>query len=950
LTPQSFKERVMSAGPVDRREKRSGSSRVWCAAALVLAIGASGAGQSQTARPNGSAAADDAEFATVVKTWTTKPEFLSPLVDHLPRKAGVPTPKEILGYYIGAPNKLTYTADQQRYFRALEKALPGRVKTMVAGKTEEGRDIFIAFISSEENLKSLETNRQNLKKLADPRGLSDADAQKLVAATKPHYHISAGLHSAETSPPETVLELGYRLAVSEEPYVRQIRDNVIVSITPSTDLDGRDRAVDWYYAYKVDEAPSGGENYGGPPYWGKYVFHDNNRDINYGVDSLRAHLNWYLNWVPPIWHDLHEAQTLLYTFSGQPPQNANLDPILYTELPFFATYEVNKLTSYGMPGVWHFGFVDTWSPGYLGFAASNHNGMLRMYEIFNQGGANTKKARFQGAPTTREWFRPSPVAAGEVDWSIRNSVNYAVSGVLTALELTSKFPTMVVENFYRKTVNSIQAGRTNAPFAFVIPAGQADQTQVDRVVNLVRRQAIEVHRTTSSATIGKDTYGPGSYLVRLNQPYGRLAKTLLEKQTYPDPNLRTYDDSAWTMGLASNITIKTIDDKTILDRPADLLTADVDTRGAIAGTGAVFVVKHNGSLNLITLRYRLKDLPIKGAKAAFKVGNDQLPAGSLIIAPPPGAADRVRREIAGLGLQAIAVASPPQTETVDVDLPRIAIYTTWSNTEKVGWVRLAFDRWEIPFDLIHKDHVRAGANLRAKYDVIVMPHQGQNGKAIVYEQAKLSKPLPFKKNDTFKSFGMYAETDDVRGGMGIEGVLEFEKFVNDGGVLMTFGVASFFPADFGLTRSVDAQRPTGNWYAPGPYVQSEILRTDHPVVFGYTDKLVPVRWADGPILQVGVNPEFAAFVGSTPDRTSVIARFQGGDAAVLSGLMRGAEQIRNRPMVVDAPAGKGRVLLFANNPIYRWQTFGEHGMVFNALLFYNDFPAATPPTTSTGQP
>ena len=252
--------------------------------------------------------------------------------------------------------------------------------------------------------------------------------QQLIAATKPHYHISAGLHSGETNPPEAVIELAYRLAVSEEPYIKQIRDNVIVSITGATDVDGRDRYVDWYYAYKIDELYDGGENYGGPPYWGKYVFHDNNRDINYGVDSLRIHLNWYLNWVPPIWHDVHEAQTLLYTFSGQPPQNANLDPILYTELPFFATYEVNKLTSYGMPGVWHFGFVDMWSPGYLGFAAANHNGMLRMYEVFNQGGANTKKARLSGGQTTRQWYRPNPAPAGEVDWSIRNSINYAQTG------------------------------------------------------------------------------------------------------------------------------------------------------------------------------------------------------------------------------------------------------------------------------------------------------------------------------------------------------------------------------------------------------------------------------------------------------------------------------------------------------------------------------------------
>ena len=301
----------------------------------------------------------------------------------------MPTPKDILGYSVGAPNKLTYTADQQRYFRTLEKSLPGRVKTMVAGKTEEGREILIAFISSEENLKNLEVNRQNLKKLADPRGLSETDIQKLIASTKPHYHVSAGLHSAETSPPESILELGYRLAVSEEPYIRQIRDNVVVSITPSTDLDGRDRAVDWYYAYRSMNCRAAGKTTAA-------------HRIGAGT-SLRQQSRYQLRRrfaarAPELVSQLGAANL------ARPPRGANAAVYLqwtaaaereprsdsYTSPPFFATYEVNKLTSYGMPGVWHFGFVDTWSPGYLAFAASNHNGMLRMYEIFNQGGANTE--------------------------------------------------------------------------------------------------------------------------------------------------------------------------------------------------------------------------------------------------------------------------------------------------------------------------------------------------------------------------------------------------------------------------------------------------------------------------------------------------------------------------------------------------------------------------------
>jgi len=405
------------------------------------------------------------------------------------------------------------------------------------------------------------------------------------------------------------------------------------------------------------------------------------------------------------------------------------------------------------------------------------------------------------------------------------------------------------------------------------------------------------------------------------------------------------------MGLASNIEVKTIDDKTILDAPVALLTADVETRRAVTGSGAVVAVKHNGALNLITLRYRLKDLTVKAAKDGFKAGGDEFPAGSFLISTTGTQAERVRKEIASLGLVASLLPSVPETATLEVDLPRIAVYTTWSNTEKVGWVRLAFDRWEIPFELIHKDHVQSGANLRAKYDVIVMPHQAGSGKGIVYEQPKLSKALAYRKSDKFKTLGMYAQTDDVRGGMGIEGVAEFAKFIEQGGLLMTFGVASYFPTEFGLTRQVDAQRASGNWYAPGPYVQTEIQQAKHPVMFGYTGKTLPVRWADGPLLQIaGQGGPFGAAdpsAQSRPDAPQVIARFTGGDAGVLSGLMRGADQLRNRPAIVDAPVGKGRVLLYVNNPIYRWQTFGEHALVFNALLFYNDLPAGKAAGTAT---
>ena len=179
--------------------------------------------------------------------------------------------------------------------------------------------------------------------------------------------------------------------------------------------------------------------------------------------------------------------------------------------------------------------------------------------------------------------------------------------------------------------------------------------------------------------------------------------------------------------------------------------------------------------------------------------------------------------------------------------------------------------------------------------------------------------------------------------MGLEGAAEFQKFVDEGGTLVTLGIASAFPSEFGIARGVDTQPPQPGFYGPGPYVQSEVLIPTHPVMYGYDQKNLPVRYAGGPLLQVGPPADAPAAPNSSPYKPQVIARFVGGDAGVLSGVMRGSDQIRNRPMIVDAPSGKGHVLLFATNPIYRWQTFGEYEMVFNALMFWNDFPAEAPP-------
>ena len=940
----------------------------------------------------------DEEFARVAKEWTTQPYFTSPLVDHLPKVPGVPGPKDVLGYHVGAPGRLTYYADALRYYRALEAALPARVKVETIGRSDENRELVVVWVSSDENMRNLQKNRDSLARIADPRGASPEQIKQLIATTRPHYHLIGGLHSGETGPSEMLMELVYRLATETSPLVRQIREHVIVSVTPVADPDGRDRNLDWFFRNREGSAGSGSTGSGGSagsgstgsrstgsgsggsegsqstaaaapgdqggteaqtgssgaaaagtpgvPYWGKYVYHDNNRDINLSQVSMRALADWYFTAYPPIMHDLHESLPLLYTYSGAAPQNPNLDPILFAELPWFSNFELAQMTKWGMPGVYTHAFMDGWSPGYLGSIAYNHNGMMRMYETQagredgarggrgagtpggrgqgGQGAASIPTGRGGGQP--REWYRGIPIPPGaQNNWSRRNNANYMQTGVLSALQLTATFPNLIVDNFYRKTLNSIEAGKSEAPHGFVIPA-QRDMTRAAELINLLRIQRIEVGRAAREIKTADGTFPAGAFVIKRDQPYGRLAKNLLEKQSYPDPNLRTYDDSGWTMGLAMRVEVREIKDRSILDVPITPVDAVV-VRGTVTGTGrAGLAVAHFGSNQMIAFRYRLRNVAMKIAEKSFKVGGVEFPAGSFIVSAPLDLA-AVRAAVDDLGLTAVAFDSTPPVAAHDADLPRVAIYSSWTGTQEIGWVRFTFDKFGIPYDLIYKERVRQG-NLRAQFDAIVLPTQTL-GRQAVY-QRPAARPVPYLQDAKYRFLGMYGESPDITGGMGGEGIEAFARFLDGGGTLIAMGNAVRFPTELGLARTVDASgATTAQFYAPRPIVRGEILRPAHPVFYGYTEKEIPIKYIQGqPLMSV---PD--------ADRNSVLGRYVGGEGGVLSGLMRGAEQIRDRPFAIDVAGGytgKGRVLLFANNPIYRWQNHGEFNLVFNAVLNWND--------------
>jgi len=378
---------VTAFGQASNPESKTQSGSVAKTASATSASVERGSAPRGTADATATSPRINEPYSAEIKKNTTEKFFLTELVDHLPASDKVPSPEKVLGYSIGTPNKLTYTKDMYRYYRELERATP-RVRVFMAPeKSEEGSEQMLVLVSDESNLAKLDRYKEITARLADPRHTNDAEAQTLISEAKPFYWASGSIHSPETGSPEMLMELAYRLAVEDSPFIEAIRKNVIVMITPALEVDGRDRMVDLYNYRKANPGKAS------PPllYWGKYVAHDNNRDgLGMALALTRNQMKTFLEYHPQVLHDLHESVPYLYTMTGTGPYNAWLDPLALDEFQLLAYHEIEEMTKRGVPGVWTHGFYDGWAPNYMLYIATGHNAIGRFYETFGNGGADTR--------------------------------------------------------------------------------------------------------------------------------------------------------------------------------------------------------------------------------------------------------------------------------------------------------------------------------------------------------------------------------------------------------------------------------------------------------------------------------------------------------------------------------------------------------------------------------
>ncbi|HVZ77565.1 MAG TPA: hypothetical protein VG818_06255, partial [Gemmatimonadaceae bacterium] len=488
----------------------------------------------------------------------------------------------------------------------------------------------------------------------------------------------------------------------------------------------------------------------------------------------------------------------------------------------------------------------------------------------------------------------------------------------------------------------------------------------------------------------------GSYIIRMDQPYSRIADALLDYQYWSpnDPQKQPYDDTGWTFPEGFGVQAVRVTDTTVLKVPMERVTGAIVAPGGVSGTGNVFAINHNGDNALATLRYQLRDADFQAVEQPFDAAGHKFNRGSFIVRGVAAAdLDKAAR---ALGIPVYALAAAPDVPMHPARAARVAILHTWTGTQTEGWWREAFDALSIPFTYIGVQEAARDADLRAKYDVILFPPAGGGAQSIVDGMPMWRNPMPWKKTALTPNIGVLDSTDDMRPGLGWTGLQHLQDFVQKGGVLVTVANTADFAAQFGFAPGVSTSTTRGK--VVGSLLRTRLVDDASPITYGVMDNLAMYS-ADGGALGVSnmrggrfgggrfggggaerptgrgtaddpdvvqgrpaLAPEFQAPAAPRvqpwqaapvsdeqlrnplnvipPDqRPRVALRFADQRDLLVSGLLDGGTDIAQRPVVVDSPLGKGHVVLFATNPIYRGETIGSYFLVFNTMLNFDHLDA-----------
>lgn len=892
-----------------------------------------------------------------------------------PNDKGIATPAESFPQEPGSDYFLADYTQYEAYLQTLDRQ-SDRMQLLDIGKSEEGRTMWTAIVSSPENLARLDHYQSIARRLAKAEGLSDEEAMALAAEGKAVVWIDAGMHATETVTTQSQIHVLYRMLTQDDPETLRILDDVII-LFGHDNPDGLELVADWYMR---KEEPTEREFRTIPRLYQKYIGHDNNRDSYMAQMAETQNVNRVLfrEWYPQIIFNQHQtgpAGMVVFVPPFRDPFNYNYEPLLMTQLQEVGTTMHSRLVGEGKPGsgMRSVAPYSTWHNGMERSVAYFHNSIGLLTEII--GGPTPEKIPL--VPSTQLARNDEPLPIGPQDWHLRDSLEYQWSLDRAVLDYASRNRDRLLYNIYQMGRNGIAAGQTDSwtttpddvhaleraaesrplpeatgwyrgqrlvepslyqevlrdparrdPRAYVISASQRDMPSTIAFLNTLLKNGVDIERATGEFTAGGVTYPAGSFVVQTGQAYRAHVLDMFEPQDHPDdlaypggPPVQPYDITGYTlveqMGVDYDRTFDTVSGP--LTRVTEELLAP--PAGRVIGSGAAgWLLRHETNNSFVlTNRLLAAGLPVSWVEDATSAGGVEFAPGAVWIPASAEAGRIVADSVGALGIDAYAVDAAPTGEALAIAPVRIGLVDQYGGVMPSGWTRWLLEEFEFPFEVVFPPELDAG-NLNAKYDVLLFANGTVPPDGALWRGRGGSMPEPED---------IPAEYRDQLGLVTAERTApQLKAFAQGGGTIIAVGGATQLTALLGAplapALATTAEGKTAGleeteFFIPGALMEARIDPAQ-PLAYGVPDtvNLFFDRNQTFTLTDEAAAEPVSWFDSATPLR---------------SGWAVGQEKLQGTTAIADVDMGQGKLFVLGTDVSQRGQPYETFKILFNGLLY-----------------
>jgi hypothetical protein len=823
--------------------------------------------------------------------------------------AAVPEPKDYLGFTPGDDYKLADWKQISGYFQKLA-ASSDRIRLVEFGKSSHGKPMYVAFLSSPQNLKVLDRYRDINRRLALGQ-VSRDEAEKLAAEGKAIVWIDSGLHASEVAPAQHAPELAHHMIASEDAETRAVRENVILMQIPCINPDGLDWIAHWY----MENVGSPYELSPLPRLYQKYAGHDNNRD--WFMLNLQETRNTtkllFREWFPHIVYNQHQSPPFPARIFIPPyadPLNPNIPAPVMEGINLIGAAMKERFARENKPGTISYLTFDGWWNGGLRTTPAFHNmhgilteTALNMYATPRVYKPEDIQSHFANGIPAKEpsIFYERPWPGGK--WGVRDAIEYMLTADRAILHHAAVNRRDYLIKAWQMARASIEAGDNGGPYAYVVPAAQHDSPTALEMLDRLHQGGIEVRRATGEFEAGGKKYVAGSYVLLAGQAFRPYLVDLMEPQKYPEIRTgggapkRPYDIAGWTLRMQMGVDVDRIDSR--FDAPLELV-ADFRPAGSVKGSGPAMYLDHRENNSFLATAALLD----KGAALHWT------PEGEITV-ENGGDASAIAREY-GVSVE---LKDAPRRAGYEIRKPRLALYQPWQANMDQGWTQWLLDRYRVPYTVVHNEDFRKG-DLAARFDTVLLASQGASSILHGTRHGELAG----RDEDS----GVTTQRPEYRGGIGLEGLAELQQFVRDGGMLIALDAATELPIQYfplGVRNKVGGERP---FWCPGSLLRYR-AESGHPLAFGMPEDVIGFS-SGGQAFEIALGKDYNK---GEQEITSAL-KYAGKDL-LASGWISGEQAVLGRHALLDARFGKGRVVLFGFRPQFRGQPFGTFKLLLNAI-------------------